>query len=203
MIMMYGWIRYLSIEEDFMKSRYYVEFDVESAYSDFISKSVILLGAEIEASFKKLCELINEDEKRGSISDYKKIVLKELPNIGEFKSILRDDKRHEYFPFRDWGMGSLSWWDIYGRTKHDLFVKREATLDVAMNMLSAYQLLIFLIAAYEKSDDDNRLAYTMLEVPRLLRPDVDMDIAQQDDDEGLLSYTFSASKLKEKLGKTT
>ncbi|MBR0203927.1 MAG: hypothetical protein IJQ56_06140, partial [Synergistaceae bacterium] len=104
--MMYGWIRYLSIEEDFMKSRYYVEFDVESAYSDFISKSVILLGAEIEASFKKLCKLINEDEKPGDISDYKRIVLEELPHISEFKSILRDDKKREYFPFKDWDNSS-------------------------------------------------------------------------------------------------
>ena len=204
--MMYGWIRYLSIEEDFMKSRYYVEFDVESAYSDFISKSVILLGAEIEASFKKLCELIDRGKKPGNIGKYKEIVLEELHNIGEFKSILRDDKKHEYCPFKDWSNDShshLNWWDIYVRTKHDLFVNHDATLDVAMKMLSAYQLLLVLITAYEKSDDDDRLAYTMLEVPRLLIPDIDMSMAQNDYDEGLLSYVFSASDLKKKLGKTT
>ncbi len=197
---MLGWRRYLSIEEDFLRARYYVAFDVEYAHSDFLSKSVILLGAEIEASFKNLCSLIDNKAPRGNICQYKSILLKALPNIGNFKSILREDTERNYLPFKDWDKGSLFWWDVYNNIKHSSDDKT-ATMKVAMTMLSAYQLLIILIAAYEERDFDDRIAYTQLDIPRLLIPDVAMGMYQQDDDEGLVSFGFSASELKEKLKK--
>lgn len=197
---MLGWKRYLSIEEDFLRARYYVAFDVENAHSDFLSKSVILLGAEIEASFKKLCNLIDNTETPGNICQYKGILLKELPNIGKFKSILREDTERNYLPFKGWDKSSLFWWDVYNNIKHSSDDKT-ATMEVAMTMLSAYQLLIILIAAYEEREFDDRIAYTQLDIPRLLIPDVAMGMCQQDDDEGLLSFGFSASALKEKLKK--
>ena len=193
---MFGWRRYLSIEEDFLKARYYVAFDVKTAHSDFLSKSIILLGAEIEHAFKKLCELIDKDADRGSIADYKKIILQEMPGIVNLKSTLRENEEVQFFPFKDWQQGPLSWWDIYNNIKHSDDDKN-ATMKVALNMLSAYQLLLFLIEGY--NGEESHTAYTQIEIPRVLVPDIRMDPEQTTQHEGIFCWIFDTSDLKEKL----
>ena len=193
---MFGWRRYLSIEEDFLKARYYVAFDVKTAHSDFLSKSIILLGAEIEHAFKKLCELIDEKAKRGNIANYKKIILQEMPGIVNLKSTLRENEEVQFFPFKDWQKGRLSWWDIHNNIKHS-DDDENATMNVALNMLSAYQLLLFLIEGY--NGEKRHTAYTQIEIPRVLIPDIRMGPGQTH--EGIFCWLFDTSDLKEKLSK--
>lgn len=76
----YGWQRYLGIENDFLEALFYVSFDIKDAYSEFFSREIILLGSEIEASFKKLCESIN-GATPGNIGEYKAIILEAYPGI--------------------------------------------------------------------------------------------------------------------------
>lgn len=192
---MYGWKRYLSIENDFIKAQEYVSFDISNAYSEFFSKAVILLGSEIEAAFKKLCNEINGSTP-GNIGEYKDIILTELPNLGALKSIMREDQTREYYPFKDWNQGPLPWWDVFVDTKHNL-VDKSATLDVAMNMLSAFQLLLILVDAYSHITGKCCLAYTQLEIPRLLILDVGMDVCQEED--GIFSFGYDPQSLKKVL----
>ena len=194
---MFGWRRYLSIEEDFLQARYYVAFDVKTAHSDFLSKSIILLGAEIEHAFKKLCELIDEKAKRGSIADYKKIILQEMPGIVNLKSTLRENEEVQFFPFKDWQKGRLSWWTIHNNVKHHKDGEKKATMKVALNMLSAYQLLLFLIEGY--NGEESHTAYTQIEIPRVLVPDIRMGPGQTTQHEGIFCWIFDTSDLKEKL----
>ena len=195
---MFGWRRYLSIEEEFLKARYYVAFDVETAHSDFLSKSIILLGAEIEHAFKKLCKIIDEKAERGKIEDYKKIILQEMPGIVDLKSTLRENEEVEYFPFKNWQQGSLFWWTFYNKVKHNEDDKN-ATMNVALNMLSTYQLLLFLIEGYNGEVEEECTAYTQIEIPRVLVPDIGMYVGQTTQHEGIFCWIFDASNLKEKL----
>ena len=52
---MYGWQRYLSIEQEFLAARQYVPYKLmKSAYSEFFTRQVIILGAEIESALKRV-----------------------------------------------------------------------------------------------------------------------------------------------------
>ena len=68
--MIYGLQRYLGIERDFLKAQFYVSFDNKTAFSEFFSREVVLLGSEIEAAFKELCFLI-DGRKPGNMGEYK------------------------------------------------------------------------------------------------------------------------------------
>jgi len=83
---MYGWQRYLSIEQEFAAARYYVSFSVGNAYSEFFTREVILLGVEIEAAFKELCRRINNSTP-GNMGDYKSIILGTYPRIVDIYTI--------------------------------------------------------------------------------------------------------------------
>ncbi len=196
--MINGWQRYLSIEEDFLKARYYVSFDIDNVYSDFFSKSVIILGAEIEAAFKDLCRAIS-GKAPDSIEKYKNVILESFPNIDVLKSTLREDNQREYYPFKGWKNKRLSWWDVYSKIKHSS-VDTKATLETAVTMLSAYQLLLFLVATYTCEVDSNEyiIAYTQLDLPRLLIPDVPLGIAIVPS-EGLSFIRLNSAKLKQKI----
>ena len=194
---MFGWKTYLSIEENFLRASYYVAFDVEDAHSNFLSQSVILLGAEIEHTFKELCKLLDIKAPRGNITQYKEIILKNMPAIGKLKSTLRENTEVQYFPFKNWHNEKLFWWAAYNEIKHSADDKK-ATMKVALTMLSAYQLLLILVETYKLGGED-RTAYTQLDMPRLLVPDVNLGIGQKGNLDGIFCWIFSTSELKEKI----
>lgn len=198
---MFGWKTYLSIEEQFLKANYYVAFDVENAHSNFLSQSIILLGAEIEHAFKVLCELIDVNAPRGDIGKYKEVILKNIPAIGKLRSALRENEEVQFFPFENWHNGKLTWWNIYTKIKHSTDDEK-ATMKVALTMLSAYQLLLILIEAYTPGEEE-RTAYTQLDMPRLLVPDLNVGIGQEDNLDEIFSWRFSTSELKEKVSTLT
>ena len=160
----YGWQRYLSIEQDFIEAQYYVSFDIKDVYSEFLSREVILLGSEIESAFKELCKRIN-GSMPGNIGQYKQTILSFYPGIINV-GVINKQTNEVQIPFKDWDNGALSWWDIYSNTKHAL-VDKTATLQVALIMLQALELLFFCIT--EKSAS-SYFSLDYLETPKLFKP---------------------------------
>ena len=187
--MIFGWQRYLGIEQDFLKAQFYVSFDLKEVYSEFFSREVILMGAEIEAAFKELCRLINGTG-QGRIGDYKNIILGEYPGL--VNTYVRNKQSDEVqYPFREWETGPLTWWRIYTDTKHNL-VDHAATLGVALTMLQAYELLLFCI---EATRGNFEISY--LEQPKLFIPEFQPGFALLDGMQAV--HTYNGAALREKL----
>jgi hypothetical protein len=159
----FGWQRYLSIENDFLNAQYYVSFDVQNAFSEFFTREVILLGAEIEAALKVLCKEIKPDETAGNMGEYKETILNAYPGI--VNMVIRNRKTNVITkPFEGWDCGHLHWWDIYTHVKHGL-VDCEATVKVATDMLQAYEVLLWSISAVRGS-----VGISFIEMPKLYAP---------------------------------
>lgn len=181
---MYGWQRYLGIEKDFLDAQFYISFDIKDAYSEFFSREVILLGSEIEASFKTLCEMI-KGPTPGNIKEYKTIILGEYPGIENIKIKNKQTDGYEK-PFKEWGKEGLTWWDVYTRTKHNL-VDTDATLGTALTMLQAYELLLYCISATM-----GNFEMDYLESPRLFIPEFDPGFRLTVGMRGILRYDAEA-----------
>ena len=76
------WYYYLDLEKELADSSRYIEPEgQEDVYSFEFRKIIILACTECETAFKALCEIIDQSQKRGSIGDYKGIILKKYPKM--------------------------------------------------------------------------------------------------------------------------
>ena len=190
---MYGWQRFLSIEQEFKAVEQYVPYELEDTYSEFFSRMIILLGAEIEVSFKCLCKQIDPDKARGNIGQIKEIILHHYPRIAVWKCAIKVINR-EIVPFEGWDYGDLEWWSVYTDIKHNS-VDENATYRIALKMLGAYEQLLILIevenpardeytgfdraisgSVWNECDEKGIKAYTVLEMPGLIIPDIQFGI---------------------------
>lgn len=156
---MYGLQRYLGLEKEFIEASYYVSLDQEDVYSEFFTREVILLGTEIEATFKELCNRINGSTP-GNMSQYKEIILARFPNIVRI-SVCEKQSKKTTLPFENWDNSQLDWWNVYTGIKHNL-VDAQATLGVALKMLQAYLILIFCVTAMKED-----VYFDIFETPKL------------------------------------
>lgn len=178
---MYGLQRYLSIEQEFINARYYISFENKSAYSEFFTREVIILGAEIESAFKVLCNRI-DGSTPGNIAQYKSTILNEFPGLVRLGVCNRKTNEITY-PFSKWDIGALQWWDVYTSIKHNAICK-EATVDVSLSMLQAFELLLFCI---EATIGDFSIEY--MEMPRLYIPDFPRGIALTTDMQARIRFS--------------
>ncbi len=195
---MNGWDRYLSIERDFLVAKEYVSFDLIKTYSDFFSKAVILLGAEIEGCFKQICDGLGKSD-AGNMSEYESTILGQYPGIAHLRSHMVESQT-VFMPFRDWSEERLVWWSVYTGVKHSV-VDHEATMGIALNMLAAYQLLLFVIhmqKALKAGLSGSIETFLLSESPRLLIPQIDLTQGFVGSD-SLLHQMFPAIGLMEKL----
>lgn len=76
------WYYFLDLEKELADSSRYIEPDgQENVYSFEFRKIIILACTECETAFKSLCEAIDDTKERGSMYDYKGIVLGKYPKI--------------------------------------------------------------------------------------------------------------------------
>ena len=192
----FGWQRYLGIEQEFITARQYVSFDQDNTCSEFFTRSVIILGAEIEGAFKRICKNANGIEP-GNIGQYKEIILENYPGIVNLTCTMRGNER-KLFPFDGWDRGKLLWWDVYANVKHSL-VDENATCAIALKMLAAYQLCLFIVEATEQTylENDYLRAYSAIDAPKLLIPG--LDFAASQDDDGILNAAFNPCELIKKV----
>ena len=188
---MYGWQRYLSIEQEFLMVRQFVPYSMMGcAYSEFFTRQVIILGSEIEAAFKKVCEFAGLSG-AGNMGQYKQTILGAYPKIEEWSCVIKTEDI-TLRPFEGWS-GKLPWWGIYTNVKHGL-VDKDATYEIALKMLGAYELLLLLVEATDPDREEltdkaiggaiwNEMAengktkrYTCIDCPALLVPDIEFGI---------------------------
>lgn len=138
------WYYFLDLEKELADSSRYIEPEgQEDVYSFEFRKIIILACTECETAFKALCEIIDQSKNRGSIGDYKGIILGKYPKLVEAKvTISRWHKTIQ--PFKDWDNGKLEWWDVHQAIKHDRGSNlKQATYQNAVYTLSALYVLIF------------------------------------------------------------
>ncbi len=146
------WNYYLDLEKELSDSSRYIEpKGQEDVYSFEFRKIIILACTECETAFKTLCKIIDQSKKRGSIVDYKEIILKEYPKIVEAEvTVSRWHKTIQ--PFKDWDNGKLDWWEVHQKIKHDCGSNlKKANYKNAIYTLSALYILIFYI--YRSSNE--------------------------------------------------
>ena len=138
------WYYYLDLEKDLSDSSRYIEPDgQEKVYSFEFRKIIILACTECETAFKAICEAVDNTKKRGSISDYKTIILGRYPKIVDAEVTIRRWHR-SIKPFLGWNDGGLPWWTAHQNIKHDRGSNyNEATYENAAFALSALYVLIF------------------------------------------------------------
>lgn len=190
---MYGWQRYLSIEKEFAEVRQYVPYELmTTAYSEFFTRQVILLGAEIKAAMKQICKNVTPDEERGNIGFMKGILLGHFPKVVSWHCTIKTEEI-VITPFEGWDKESLAWWDVFTNTKHNL-VDEAATYEIALKMLAGYELLLLLVEAtdpereefttegiggsvWNEFEDGGKIRrYTCIDCPTLLVPDMEFGI---------------------------
>ena len=165
----YDWENYLIIEDEFIEAKKYLSFERDAnldADSPFLQNEIVLLGSKVEMAMKKLISYRNPDRlfNPSNISDYRKILLVLFPDIELYGSnLLHTDS--QIVPFEDWSKTKLKWWEAYNGIKHGS--SRLPKLDHALKLLSAYQILLFLIH-FEEEQDKDYVFYTFDEMPRLL-----------------------------------
>lgn len=138
------WYYFLDLEKELADSSRYIEPEgQEDVYSFEFRKIIILACTECETAFKALCEIIDQSKNRGSIGDYKGIILGKYPKLVEAKvTISRWHKTIQ--PFKKWDTGKLEWWDVHQAIKHDRGSNlKQATYQNAVYTLSALYVLIF------------------------------------------------------------
>ena len=139
------WIYYLMLEKKFIATENYVALAPEN-YNTFSNEYVSLLqliGAELDAFFKKYCGF-QLDEKK-NISHYAMII---LANDSEIKQQKIDVNNSDLViqPFANWdaqiAKQSLVWWEAFDTIKHNRIEKRtNASLKNVLDMLGALFLL--------------------------------------------------------------
>lgn len=173
MYVTYGWNNYLIHEKSFLVANEYIDLvSNKTATSQFFTNQIVLLGSEIEAAFKKIC-LFNGVQ-AGNMSQYKEETLKIFPKVYSYFCVLTLNQ-DKYEPFANWSTqnGKISWWNVYTNIKHST-VNSTATVDVALTMLSALQILLFLIDAKNKKTPNLNGYYPVIlfqqEIPSLFAP---------------------------------
>ena len=165
----FGWEQYLIIEEDFIAAKKYINFTQNNYQVDsiFLRNEIVLLGSEIEIAFKKLINYLEPTTDAGNINQYKEKILLYYPNIVNFQTNLLGTEQI-FQPYQNWDADRLSFWDSYVNIKHGIN-NVLATLKLALDMLSAYEIILYFIHAEEtRRQGGKEIEYFPLEWPKLL-----------------------------------
>lgn len=190
----YDWDNYLIIESEFIEAGKYLSFERAEnleADSPFLQNEIVLLGAKVEMAMKKLISFRNKDKSFSpyNISDYKRILLVMFPQLETYKTVLiRYD--YPFIPFKDWSKKKLPWWETYSGIKHGS--SEIPKLKYALDLLAAYQILLFLIH-YEEQRDGEYVFYTLGEMPKLL----DIQFDKETIIFGTIGFGFPREQIKE------
>ena len=172
----YLWEKYLNLEKDFIVAKRYVDFDASffNTTSDFFVNEITLLGSLLETALKHLAKLKNPSCSVGNFGEIKGEILSSFPRIVSFETQMIGTNT-AFKPFDGWDSGNLNWWSIYTDTKHG--DDRHANMETALMMLSAFELVLFIIHAEDikngrcpsVNNDNSNVYYSLSEMPLLLR----------------------------------
>lgn len=141
------WGQYLILEQEFVDSLNYIEFDTSNfaAYSNKYVKLLLQIGSEVDNTLKEICNL----QGRTNISQYATYMLNKYPQITN-QSVKVINRNITLIPFTGWNTQqpaqSLCFWDSYNLVKHDRIQNlNKASLETVSNGLAA----LFIIEIYQ------------------------------------------------------
>ena len=144
------WKQYRLLEQEFLQSRMYVEFDVTNfrTISTAYIKMLLEIGSEVDNVMREMCSLTG----RSNITDYAVYILGKYPNIVSQKVTVIDSSI-SIIPFIGWNTSyasqSLSFWQAYNHIKHDRIANRvEASFENVLNALGG----LFILEMYRFSE---------------------------------------------------
>ncbi len=185
---------YKIIENDFIEAKKYISFERTANLevdSPFLHNEIVLLGSKVELAMKKLIGEIIEKEifSPGNISEYRQLLLVLFPDIESYESVLINSEL-VFTPFKGWSQKKLSWWDAYNSIKHGS--SRLPKLEHALNLLSAYQILLFLIY-FKEQQESEYVFYSLGEMPQLL----ELNFQKELHPFGAFGFGFPKEQIKE------
>ena len=143
------WYYFLDLEKELSDSSRYIEPNgQENVFSFEFRKIIILACTECETAFKALCEIIDSEKDRGSIADYKKIILKKYPKIVEAEVVVK--RWHKTIrPFSNWDNEKIFWWEVHQNVKHDrgAYFSKATYKNATYAMGGLYILILYLYRA--------------------------------------------------------
>lgn len=147
------WYYYLALESDLKETSRYVEpVDQDKVYSIEFYKIIILAATECESIMKLLCKEFTGNE-GGTISEYKMVLLANIPGICSAEVYIPRAKGMRLRPFDGWNGAPLKWWDIYQECKHSRHAHfKDANYETAVYAMGALYILIFYL--YKKVGGD-------------------------------------------------
>lgn len=117
------WHYFLNLEQDFLKTIEYVEFDKQNAlsFSNEYAKILLLVGSEIDVTAKLVCGKFAQGQKAENIIDYRVAITSTFKDI---HTISVDISRYNLSiqPWTNWDpkiAKSPGWWQAYNNVKHD------------------------------------------------------------------------------------
>ena len=149
------WHYFLNLEQDFVRTLEFVEFDKnnEKAFSNEYAKVLLLAGSEVDVVAKLVCGKYAPKQKADNIEDYRKAIVSTFKDI---HTISIDISRHNLSltPWTNWNPSiakSPDWWQAYNSVKHDREkCFPEANLANTINSLCGLFALLLYIFKDEK-----------------------------------------------------
>jgi hypothetical protein len=167
------WNYLLAIERDLDELSAYVELDEKNfdCFSIEIARILIVAGAEVDVVCKQICKRINptfraRDLEDLKISDYRRAIKPEFPEIPRFK-VLLPRFGMTLTPWDAWNKppGVPLWWTACNKIKHQRDSEyHQANLKHALNAVAG--LFVMVLHLYKDKAESGEL----LPNPRLLRP---------------------------------
>lgn len=140
---MIHWDYYISLENDLLSCRRYVEFHHANmqVYSIEFVRLLLATCSEVDVLAKSLCKRIAEETEADNIRKYRKML---EPSLALSSFQVFDVVTNSYrIPFVEWGkQDSTEWWRSYNHVKHDRFNKyKEAALAANLAALAGLYIL--------------------------------------------------------------
>lgn len=141
------WQQYLMLEQEFMETLNYVEFDSQNfnTYSNKFAKILLQIGSEMDNVLRNICE----SQGRTNITDYANYILGKYPHIVS-QTVRTSSNTIILQPYKGWNVSqpskSLEFWEKYNAIKHDRIQNyQKASLEAVANGMAA----LFIIEMYE------------------------------------------------------
>ncbi len=158
------WQYYLSVEDDFLNTRRYVEIipDNFTTYSIEYTRLLLSIGSETDVLCKLLCSQIDPTAQPKKILDYKGIILGKYPRLTKLQ-IHMTPLQLSYIPWAGWENASPSWWRDYNTVKHSRHQNyQKANLRNVLESLSG----LLVLNLYFHKEEYTR--FTLLPASRLI-----------------------------------
>jgi hypothetical protein len=166
------WEYYCALDDDLANCARYVEFcyDNMETYSVELARILLTAGAEVDVIFKVLCCKLDEKFDGKKISQYRKPIINEFPDFGQFEVSI---PRYGIGPWQPWcgwpKEDTPSWWRAYQDVKHnrDKYFWKANLDNTICSVMGLYSLLLHY---YKKQMDSFELSMglpsqTMVWVP--------------------------------------